>query len=154
MDSMMAFSAVLSALHALALALGAPAVFLRGRALKGTLDAAGVARVLAADSAWGIAALLWLATGLMRAFGGFEKGAEYYLHNGLFHAKLGLFVLILLLEIRPMVTLIRWRIARAKGETPDTSSAPALYILTHIEMAIVGVMVFLAAFMARGFGAR
>lgn len=147
-------SAVLSALHLIALAIGLPAVFLRGRALKGPLDAAGVSRVLAADSVWGIAALLWLATGLMRAFGGFEKGAEIYLHNRLFHAKLGLFILILLLEIRPMVTLIRWRIARAKGLAPDTSSAKALYLLNHIELAVVVVMIFVAAFMARGFGAR
>ena len=154
MDSVTAFSAVLSALHLLALALGAPAVFLRGRALKGTLDAAGVARVLTADSVWGIAALLWLATGLLRAFGGFEKGTAYYLHNGLFHAKLGLFALVILLEILPMLTFIRWRIARARGESPDTSAARTLYTINHIEIAIVGVMVLIAAFLARGFGAR
>lgn len=154
MDGMRVFAAVLSALHLLALAIGLPAVFLRGRALKGPLDSAGIGRVLAADSVWGVAALLWLATGLMRAFGGFEKGTQYYVHNGLFHAKLGLFVVVLLLEIRPMVTLIRWRIARAKGEAPDTSSARALYTLNHIELAVVVVMVFVAAFMARGFGVR
>ena len=154
MESMLAFSAMLSALHLIALALGAPAIFLRGRALKGPLDAAAVSRVLAADSVWGIAAALWLATGLTRAFGGFEKGADFYLHNPFFHAKLGLFVLILLLEIRPMVTFMRWRISRAKGEAPDTSGARAIYTLNHIEIALVGVMVFVAAFMARGFGAR
>ncbi len=154
MDSMMAFSAVLSSLHVLALALGLPAVFLRGRAFKGAMDAAAVSRSLAADNVWAVAALLWLATGLLRAFGGFEKGAGFYLQNGLFHAKLGLFVLVLLLEIRPMVTLIRWRIARAKGETPDTSAARALYTLNHVELALVVVMVFLASFMARGAGAR
>ena len=82
------------------------------------------------------------------------KGADFYLHNRLFHAKLGLFILLLMLEIRPMVTLIRWRIARAKGASPDTSSARALYRLNHIELGVVVVMVFVAAFMARGFGAR
>jgi len=154
LDPQLAASAVLSSLHLLALGIGLPAVFLRGRALKGPLDEAAVGRVLAADSLWGIAAFLWLTTGLTRLFGGFEKGTAYYMTNGLFHAKLGLFVLILLLEIRPMMTLMRWRIARARGETPDTSSARALYTLNHIELAVAVVMVFVASFMARGFGAR
>jgi putative membrane protein len=148
------WSAVLSAFHVLALAIGLPAVFLRGRALKGPLDKAGVGRVIAADNVWAFAAFLWLTSGLMRAFGGFEKGADYYLHNRLFHAKLGLFALILLLELMPMITLMRWRIARARGEMPDTAPARTMSTLNHIELAVVVGMVFVAAFMARGFGTR
>ncbi len=151
-DSLLAVSAVLSSLHILALALGLPAAFFRGRALKGPLDAAGIGRVLVADNVWGVAALLWIVTGLLRAFGGFEKGTSFYMHSALFQAKLGLFVLLLVLEVRPMFTLMRWRVARAKGETPDTSSARALYTINHVEMAIVGVILFVASFMARGFG--
>ena len=145
-------SAVLSALHLLSMAIGLPAVVLRGRALKGTLDTAGVRRVLTADNFWGIAALLWILTGLLRAFGGFEKGAEYYLHNRLFHLKMGLFILVLLLELMPMLTFMRWRIALAREEAPNLSSVRTLYTLNHIEVAIVVVIVFVAAFMARGFG--
>jgi len=44
-------SAVVSSLHLLALAIGLPAVFMRGRALKGPLDAAGLRRLLAVDEA-------------------------------------------------------------------------------------------------------
>ncbi len=63
-------AALFSALHLLTLALGLGGVWARGRALRrGDLPAA-----FAADAAWGIAALLWLATGLARAFGGLEKG--------------------------------------------------------------------------------
>ncbi|HTO91806.1 MAG TPA: DUF2214 family protein [Candidatus Sulfotelmatobacter sp.] len=151
-NSIRAAAAVLSALHLLALGVGLPAVFLRGRALRGTLDAAGIRRVLTADNLWGVAALVWILTGLLRAFGGFEKGSEYYLHNWLFHLKLGLVILVLLLELMPMLTFMRWRIALAKDEVPDLSSARLLYTLNHIEMALVGVIVFVAAFMARGFG--
>ena len=152
MTGFAALAAVLSALHLLALAIGAPALFFRGRAFKGPMDEAHVARALAADNFWGIAALLWIATGLMRAFGGFEMGAAFYLHNPLFHLKLGLVALLLLLEILPMVTLIRWRIARARGQAPDTSKVRALFVINHAQLAIVGITVFVAAFMARWSG--
>jgi putative membrane protein len=145
-------SAVVSSLHLLALAIGLPAVFLRGRALKGRLDADGLRRVLAADNVWGVAAGLWIVTGLLRAFGGLEKGTEFYLHSPLFWVKMALFVLVLLLEIRPMITFIRWRRQLGRGATVDTSAAPALYTHNHIELAIVVVMVFVASLMARGVG--
>ena len=147
-------SAVVSSLHLLALAVGLPSVFLRGRALKGRLDREGLRRLFAADTVWGIAAELWLATGVLRAFGGLEKGTAFYLGSWLFLAKMGLFVLIVALEIRPMVTLIRWRAVLRGGGVPDTSAARSLYHLTHVELALVVVMVFVASFMARGFGLR
>lgn len=145
-------SALVSSLHLLALAIGLPAVFLRGRALKGPLDAEALRRLLAADNVWGLAALLWIVTGLLRAFGGLEKGTEFYLRSPLFWTKMTLFLVVLLLEIRPMVTFIRWRVQLGRGQTVDTSPARALYTLNHIELAIVVVMVFVASLMARGVG--
>ena len=147
-------SAIVSALHVLALALGLPAVFLRGRALKGRLDADGLRRLFAADAIWGVAAVLWLVTGLLRAFGGLEKGSQFYLSSPLFWAKMTLFVAVVLLEIWPMVTFIVWRARLGRGLAVDTSRARALYIVNHVEMALVVVIVFTASFMARGFGLR
>jgi putative membrane protein len=126
-------------------------VFLRARALRGTLDATGRRRLFAADNVWGLAAILFVATGLLRAFGGLEKGAAFYLASHLFWTKMTLFVLVVLLEIRPMVTFIRWRSALRQNRRPDTTSARSLYLMNHIQMALVVVMVFVAAFMARGF---
>jgi putative membrane protein len=145
-------AAVVSSLHLLALAIGLPSVFLRGRALKGQLDGDGVRRLLAADNAWGVAAVLWIVTGLLRAFGGLEKGTDFYLRSPLFWTKMALFLLILLLEVRPMVTFIRWRIQLGRGLPVDTSVARRLYTLNHIELALVVVMVFVASLMARGIG--
>jgi putative membrane protein len=149
-----ALSAIVSSLHLLALAIGLPAVWLRGRALRAPLDDAGFRRLFAADTAWGIAAALWLVTGLLRAFAGLEKGSAFYLGSALFWTKMALFLIVVALEIQPMVTFIRWRAARGRGQTPDTSRARTLYIVNHVQMALVVAMVFVASFMARGFGVR
>jgi putative membrane protein len=147
-------AAVVSALHVLALAIGLPAVFLRGRALKGRLDAEGLRRLFAADTVWGLAALLWVSTGLLRAFGGLEKGTAFYLASSLFWFKLALFVAIVALELWPMATFIRWRREQKQGMAPDTSRSATFFILSHVQLALVVLMVFVASFMARGFGVR
>ncbi|MBI1737296.1 MAG: DUF2214 family protein [Candidatus Rokubacteria bacterium] len=145
--------ALVSALHVLTVALGLGSVFARGRALRGPLDDAGFRRLFVADGLWGVAALLFLATGLWRAFGGLEKGAAFYLGSHMFWTKMTLFVAIVLLELWPMTTFIGWRRARGRGATPDTSRARALYIVNHVQMLLAVLMVFVASFMARGFGA-
>ena len=147
-------SPIVSALHIFAIVLGLSSVYLRGRALKGTLDDAGLRRLFATDTVWGVAAALFLATGLLRAFGGLEKGTTYYLSSHLFWTKMTLFVLIVALEIWPMITFIRWRSIVRRGGRPDTSRARTLYAITHAEMALAVVMVFVASFMARGYGMR
>ena len=147
-------SAIISALHILALTIGLPSVYFRGHALKGPLEPEGLRRLFLADSLWGVAAFLWISTGLLRAFGGLEKGSAFYLASPLFWTKLGLFVAVLALEVWPMVTFIRWRAEVRRARVPDTSPARTLYLLNHIEMALVFVMVFVSSFMARGFGLR
>jgi len=148
---MPALAAIVSSLHVLALALGLPAVFLRGRALRGSLDGAALRRLFAADALWGVAAALWLGTGLLRAFAGLEKGSAFYLDSTLFWTKMSLFILVVLLEIYPMLTFIRWRAVLRRGQTPDTTNARTLYIVNHVQMALVVAIVFVASFMARGF---
>jgi putative membrane protein len=143
-------SAILASLHYLALAIGLPAVFLRGRALAGSLDDDGLRRLFAADTTWGVAAILWLATGLLRVFAGLEKGSAYYLSNHTFYAKMALFGLVLILEIWPMLTFIRWRRARSKGMPVDTAHRRMLAGINATEVAIVVLIVFVASAMARG----
>ena len=143
---------ILAALHLLGLGIGLGAVFARARALRGELDRAGLRRTFQADTWWAVAAVVWIGTGLWRAFGGIEKGSAYYLQNHLFLTKMGLLALILLLEIRPIVTLIRWRASLARGEAPDTKSAGALGMTSLVQAALVVLMVFLAIGMARGYG--
>jgi putative membrane protein len=63
---------------------------------------------------------------------------------------MGLFLAIVALEIRPMLTLMRWRQARRRGTRVDTSAAPALFQVNHIQLGLAVVMVFVASAMARG----
>jgi putative membrane protein len=141
----------LAAAHLLAFALGFWAVLARGTAFRRLAGGVGEARsVLVADNLWGISALFLLVTGGMRAFGGYEKGTDYYLHQPLFHLKMTLFVLILLLEVAPMVTLIKWRIALARGRVIDSRRAKLFARISHIEALLVLLMVVAATGMARG----
>lgn len=147
---------VVASLHLIALGLGLGAVLTRGNALREPVTAGSFQRALRADNLWGGAALLWLVTGLWRAFGGLEKGSEYYLANHFFLTKMALFALVFVLEAWPMVTLIRWRLASARGASPETFVAPAkaqrIAIVSHTEALLVVLMVFAAAAMARGYG--
>ncbi|WLI43010.1 DUF2214 family protein [Pseudomonas beijingensis] len=143
----------LAAIHLLAFALGFWAVLTRGTALRrlaGGVDA--VRSVLVADNLWGLSALVLLVTGGMRAFGGYEKGTDYYLHQPLFHLKMTLLLLILLLEIVPMIALIKWRMALGKGTAIDPSKAGRLARISHIEALLLILMVVAATGMARGVG--
>lgn len=145
---------MLAAFHLLALGIGLAGVWIRGRSLLSVLDPAGLQRVFRADAVWGGAALLWIATGLWRLLGGVEKPTEYYLHNVAFATKMVLLLVILLLEIQPMVTLIRWRRRMAAAAAPDTRSAPWLAKISFVQAGLVVLMVFAATAMARGIGER
>jgi putative membrane protein len=145
----MILSALLSAIHVLTLALGLGAVFARGRALAGPLDDAGWRQVLAADDLWGAAAALWLASGLLRVFFG-GKEVAFYTHNGLFWVKMALFALVFALEVTPMRTFIRVRRARRRGTALPQFSVESHRRINAFELRIVVLIVFVAAFMARG----
>ena len=148
----MNLSYFLATLHILTFGIGFYAIWTRANALKKLSDVSGLNEVFKADSFWGLAALLWIITGLWRAFGGLEKGGDYYLHSKTFIAKMALFLLIFIIEIKSMVTLIKWRIKKRKNETIDFSSAPVLARLSHIELGLITIIVFLAVAMARGIG--
>jgi len=143
------FSALLSAVHVLTLALGLGAVFMRGRALARPLDEAGWQRLLAADNVWGAAAGLWIASGLGRVFfGGKEPG--FYSRNGFFWVKLALFGLVFALELTPMMTFIRVRSARRRGTALPRFPVEAYRRINSAEIVLVVAIVFAAPFMARG----
>src|SRR5256884_9001625 len=141
---------LLAGFHLVGLGVGLGAVLACGRAFQAQLDVLGLRRVFYADAWWGVAAILWIGTGLVRAFGGFEKGSFYYLHNHFFWAKMGLLAAILILELRPMLTLIQWRRVVVRGGVPDTRVASRFAQISFVQAALAVLMVLAATGMARG----
>lgn len=143
---------ILSFTHYLALAIGFCAVIVRGIRLRESLNNNLIKPILIADNFWGLAAILWLSTGILRAFGGFEKGASYYLQNNWFWIKITLFTLIFILELVPMITFIKWRIKnKSLLNTSDFKLIKKILIINHIEASLTLIIPIFAVLMARGF---
>jgi putative membrane protein len=141
---------IIATVHILTFGLGFYSCWARARALKNLKDQSGIKEVLFADNLWGLAAAFWLGTGLWRAFGGLEKGSEFYLHNTAFLIKMGLFALVFALELRPMITFIKWRVALGKENPIDLTVAPTLARITYVELILLIPIVSMATAMARG----
>ncbi|MEK1906471.1 MAG: DUF2214 family protein [Pseudomonas sp.] len=109
--------------------------------------------LLRVDIAYGACAGVVLVTGAARVLW-FGKGLDYYLHNSLFHAKVGLFILIGLLSIIPTLTFFNWRNDLLAGKAPQISPATAkrTLLVIRIELLLLVCLPFLASLMARGFG--
>lgn len=144
---------LLAAVHLLALGIGLGSVWARARLLGApTLDTPTLRRALTADVWWGVAAILWVGSGLWRLLAGTEKTTAYYLENHAFWAKMALLATILVLESTPIVRLGAWRRQLAKGETPDLSAAPGMARTSYVQAVLVILMVLAATAMARGLG--
>ncbi|HTR06810.1 MAG TPA: DUF2214 family protein [Paraburkholderia sp.] len=143
---------LLAAVHLLAFGFALASILRRTRGLRRCTSTEDLPAIFSADNGWGGSALVLIVTGAMRAFGGFEKGAGYYFHEPLFHVKMGALVLILLLEIPPMMALLRWRLAVRRGDVPDLTSAPKYARIGVWQTVLLVVMVFAATGMARGIG--
>ncbi len=63
---------------------------------------------------------------------------------------MGLLLFVLILEVWPMVTLIRWRVRWKRGESIDVARAPALATISFVQAALIVLMVFAATALARG----
>jgi len=84
----------------------------------------------------------------------FEKGVNFYTHNPLFWVKMGLFVLVGLLSIKPTIHFLRWIPALGKGEAPEISEADfkQVRLLLKLELLCIALILFAAPAMARGLG--
>lgn len=118
--------------------------------LSRTIDGPTLRRLSGVDCGLGMVATLLLVVGLARVFHGI-KGAEFYLHNPWFHAKVGAFALAALLSLLPTVRMLRWRKAFKADPAfvPPPADIAKLRGIVRIELALVAVILVAAAGMAR-----
>jgi putative membrane protein len=144
---------ILAVVHLVGLGIGLGSIWARAQSFRAALDGPGLRRLFAADSWWGVSAILLIGSGLWRLLGSIEKPTGYYLHNHVFWLKMTALAAILLLELSPMMTLIRWRVAVAKGHAVDTTPASRFAAISYAQVVLLVVMVAAATAMARGVGA-
>ncbi len=110
-----------------------------------------IKRLALADLCYGAAAGAVLVTGVLRATLG-AKGWDFYAHNPMFHAKVGLFILVALISVAPTRIFRRWRQQAhedAAWEIPDADWRQARrWVL--IEMHGLAIIPLLAVIMSRG----
>jgi putative membrane protein len=142
----------LATIHLLSLALGLGALFQRARALSAAEREEHLGRVFFWDNLYGLVAVIWIGSGLLRAFGGFEKGTDYYLSNHSFWGKMLLLLALLGLEGFLAATFVRWRF-RVKKKEPVSLETKARLVRFHwVEFWLVLGMIAFATLMARGVG--
>ncbi|MDM0044879.1 DUF2214 family protein [Variovorax dokdonensis] len=116
------------------------------------INKAVVERLARVDMVYGIAAVMVLATGIIRTVWG-VKGSAWYWTNPLLHVKLTLFVIVGIISIFPTLTYMRWRKAvRAGGALPAEAEVRKTRRLVMIQAHLIAVIPLFAVFLARGFG--
>jgi putative membrane protein len=116
--------------------------------LMAPLEPHALKRLGRVDSVYGLVALIALAAGLSRAVYG-TKGWAFYSANPVFWSKLGLFVVIGLISIKPTLQFIRWRKA-AMPVSDDAQRQARNWV--KVQLVLLFALPLLAALMARGVG--
>jgi putative membrane protein len=121
--------------------------------LGGELDVRRGRQLAATDRVYWCSAAIVLVSGLLRMTW-FGKGMAFYAGNPLFHAKMAVFVLVIVLSIYPGLKFLDVRRSTRDGLPPRLPDGVTmrLKMLLRMELAAVILIPLLAVAMARGFG--
>lgn len=105
------------------------------------------------DAAYGLLAIAILFAGFARVWKG-AKGADFYLDNPVFWAKIAAFGVVGVLSIRPTLRIAAWqKLLKADANfVPPLEEIQRLRRILLVEVHVFGVIPVLAAAMARGIG--
>ncbi|MBV8656377.1 MAG: DUF2214 family protein [Burkholderiales bacterium] len=142
--------ALLAAVHYIGAMLLVGTLLTEHMLLAPRLDAALAKKLARIDMIFGITAGVQVLTGVSRVF--MEKGSSFYMSNPVFHAKIGLFVLIGLLSIYPTLRFLAWsKLAAKEGAvTPPAGEYRRVLMFVRVELLLILILPFLASMMARG----
>ncbi|HZR36565.1 MAG TPA: DUF2214 family protein [Nevskia sp.] len=147
----MLLDAALAYLHFIAILLLASLMSAEALLLRPSVAQQSSRWIARLDLGVGLSAIAVVASGLSRAVWG-AKGWAYYAHNPVFHAKIGVFVLIGLMSIIPTVLFLRW--ARRHRELPGYA-VPAEEVRRArrwvlIELHLLPLLPLFGVMMSRG----
>ncbi|MES3007685.1 MAG: DUF2214 family protein [Pseudomonadota bacterium] len=133
--------------HLAAVLVLAVTLIIENMAMAPQISKEDVRNLLKVDAAYGLSAVVVLSCGLLLWFTG-AKPSSFYSSNPVFHAKLGLFVVVGLLSIYPTVFLIRNR----KNEAETLDVPIGVRRVLRLELLLLVFIPILAFLMARGIG--
>lgn len=103
------------------------------------------------DLIYGISAAIVLISGLLRWFVVDIKGAEFFTKNPLFHIKLTLFVVIVLISLYPTKKFLKWRKqAKLEEPGPGEKDIKKQLMFIRIELLLLAIIPLLAVMIAGG----
>ena len=147
----MTFEAVLASVHLLAIL--TLVVFLTSQAAlcrAEWMSAAVVQRLARLDLIYGIAAVAVLVTGVLRLIWG-VKGFSGYAALPLFHVKMTVFVVAVLLSLKPTFTFRRWKKQLdSNGQLPPADEVATTRKWVMLQGHVIPVIAVVAIFWARG----
>jgi putative membrane protein len=141
---------ILAILHHLAIVALIVLITIEFALLKPGISPRDLRRLVVVDAAYGVVAGLVIVIGICRVIWG-AKGADYYISNPWFWAKMASFAAIGLLSIPPTLALLKWRkvLKADAGFLPPDAALAHLRHFIHAEVALLALVVILAAAMAR-----
>lgn len=146
----MTFEIVLRYLHFISVFVIFGTLLTEHMLLKKQLTPAEVQRIFRVDAVYGLAATVLLIVGLTLWFGDVGKPAEFYTRNGLFHAKLTLFILVGLISIWPTVFYFK----NAGSNQAQVTVPKSVVMMIRLELLLLLVIPLLAGLMAKGVGLK
>ncbi len=102
-----------------------------------------------ADLFFGVFAALTVITGLLRIYY-FGKGADYYLSNPIFIAKISLFILVGVISIYPSSQFLKLK--NSNKEAQKIKCFKTILFLIKIEFILLLSIPLLAVLVAKGIG--
>lgn len=121
--------------------------------MRSPLDERAIRLLGRVDMFYGLSAVLVLVTGLLRLGLG-AKGADFYMSAWPIYVKVGLFIVVGLISIKPTLEFIKWR--RALDHDPawklPAAAQAAMRRIVMIEVRLAALIPVFAVIMARGLG--
>ncbi len=141
---------ILAILHHLAIVTLIVLLAIEFALLKPGMAGCDLRRLIKVDAGYGAVAGFVIAVGICRVIWG-AKGADFYLSNPWFWAKMASFAAIGLLSIPPTIALLKWRKALKQNSQflPPDIDLTRLRRFVHAEVALLALVVVFAAAMAR-----